>query len=133
VSQTGRDRWTIFVCEICGGGTCKEVEPRCTCVDDLCSPGDGIAVVAAPSPTTVIHRRDMRPGDVFIGRPSIWGNPFKIGRDGDRDQVIALYRRWIASQPALLARVPELHGKRLACFCAPRACHGDVLAELADA
>jgi Domain of unknown function (DUF4326) len=78
----------------------------------------------------VIHKRNMMPGDVFIGRPSKWGNPFVIGKDGDRAEVIAKYRAWIADQPHLLAALPELHGKRLACFCAPQACHGDVLAEL---
>jgi hypothetical protein len=78
----------------------------------------------------VVHR--LRPHDVYIGRPSKWGNPFVIGRDGDRDEVIEKYRAWIATQPALLLAIPELQGKRLGCFCAPRRCHGDVLAELAN-
>lgn len=71
--------------------------------------------------------------DVFIGRPSKWGNPFVIGRDGTRTQVIERYREWIAGQPELLAALPELRGKVLGCFCAPAACHGDVLAEPANA
>lgn len=70
--------------------------------------------------------------EVFIGRPSKWGNPFVIGRDGTRAEVIAKYRVWIATQPQLLAALRELRGKRLGCFCAPQACHGDVLAELAN-
>jgi len=78
----------------------------------------------------VVHRRD--PHDVYIGRPGKWGNPFVIGRDGDRGQVIARYREWIMTQPRLLAALGELRGKRLGCFCAPAACHGDVLAELAN-
>jgi hypothetical protein len=57
--------------------------------------------------------------DVYIGRPSQWGNPFVIGKDG--------------TQPSLLAALPELTGRTLGCWCAPDACHGDVLAELADA
>lgn len=85
------------------------------------------------SRTTVIHRRDMTRSDIYVGRPSIWGNPFVIGADGDRQAVIAQYRLWIATQPELLARIPELRGKRLACWCAPLTCHADVLAELADA
>jgi hypothetical protein len=85
------------------------------------------------SATTVIRRSHAEPGDVFIGRPSKWGNPFVIGRDGDRAEVVARYRRWIADQPELLAALPELRGRRLVCFCAPLPCHGDVLAELADA
>ena len=83
--------------------------------------------------TSVIHRSVMKSGDVYIGRPSKWGNPFVIGKDGDREQVIAKYRAWLADQQDLLAALPELRGKRLVCHCHPRPCHGDVLAELADA
>jgi Domain of unknown function (DUF4326) len=67
---------------------------------------------------------------VYIGRPSKWGNPFAIGRDGTREQVIEKYRVWLLRQPALVACLPELRGQRLKCFCAPRACHGDILANL---
>lgn len=82
--------------------------------------------------TRVVHCK-REPYDVYIGRPSKWGNPFVIGTDGTREQVIAKYRRWLESQPQLLAALPELKGKTLGCWCAPDACHGDVLAELADA
>ena len=79
--------------------------------------------------------------DVYIGRPGKaqtaaecpWGNPFVIGRDGTREEVIAKYREWIVDQPDLMAALPELRGKVLACYCAPLPCHGDVLAELANA
>ena len=71
--------------------------------------------------------------DVYIGRPSKWGNPFVIGRDGTRDDVIARYEAWLLEQPELVAALPELAGKTLGCWCAPRACHGDVLARLANA
>jgi hypothetical protein len=70
--------------------------------------------------------------DVYIGRPSKWGNPFVVGKDGTREQVIATYRQWIVSQTALMAALPELKGKTLGCWCAPHACHGDVLADLAN-
>jgi hypothetical protein len=71
--------------------------------------------------------------DVYIGRPSKWGNPFVIGRDGNREQVIEKYRAYMLANPTLLAAVkPELKGKVLGCWCAPQSCHGDVLAELAD-
>jgi hypothetical protein len=70
--------------------------------------------------------------DVYIGRPSRWGNPFVIGRDGDRQQVIDKYRAWIVQQPELMALLPQLKGKVLGCWCAPAACHGDVLVELAN-
>ncbi len=84
------------------------------------------------APTRVVHcKRDGY--DVYIGRPGTWGNPFRIGRDGGRDEVIARYEAWLGRQPALLARLGELRGKRLGCWCVPRPCHGDVLARLADA
>jgi len=70
--------------------------------------------------------------DVYIGRPSKWGNPFVVGRDGTRKQVIERYEHWLHDQPQLLADLHELAGKTLGCWCAPRACHGDVLARLAD-
>lgn len=81
-------------------------------------------------PTVVHCKRD--PYDVYIGRPSKWGNPFKIGRDGTREHVLDLYRQWIQTQPGLMAALPELRGKVLGCWCKPLSCHGDVLAELVE-
>jgi len=78
----------------------------------------------------VVHCKRAR-YDVYIGRPGKWGNPFQIGRDGTREQVIARYERWLSEQPELLAALPELAGKTLGCWCAPKVCHGDVLARLA--
>lgn len=91
--------------------------------------------------TTVIHVRDMISDDVYIGRyhrrsgraESVWANPYHIGQDGTRDDVIAKFRAYLLDRPWLLERLGELKGKRLACWCAPAACHGDVLAELAEA
>lgn len=81
----------------------------------------------------VVHcKRD--PHDVYIGRGSKWGNPFYIGRDGDRDQVIRKFKaRLTLGRPDLMDALPELRGKTLGCFCAPLPCHGDILAELANA
>ncbi len=62
-----------------------------------------------------------------------WGNPFRIGPDGDRAAVIAKYERWLADQHHLLRALDELRGRDLVCFCAPRACHGDLLLRLANA
>lgn len=74
------------------------------------------------------------PGAVFIGRPSKWGNPFVIGRDGTREEVIARYRQWLVLQPALYVAVrAELRGRDLVCFCSPLPCHGDLLLEIANA
>jgi len=68
--------------------------------------------------------------DVLIARPSKWGNPFQIGRDGDRELVIKLYEIHLRRRPDLLAALPELAGKRLGCHCKPEPCHGDVLVKL---
>jgi hypothetical protein len=82
--------------------------------------------------TTVVHCK-RAPYEVYIGRPSKWGNPFEIGKNGTRQQVIEKYRAWILSQPQLIAALGELRGKVLGCWCKPQPCHGDVLTELADA
>jgi hypothetical protein len=71
--------------------------------------------------------------EVFIGRPTKWGNPFIIGRDGSREEVIAKYEDHLRYQPELINALDELRGKTLGCFCAPEPCHGDVLARWADA
>jgi hypothetical protein len=82
---------------------------------------------------------EVGPDEVYIDgamrngwRKSKWANPFKISSDGDRADVIAMYRRWLTHRPDLLAALPELCGKDLVCWCAPEACHGDVLLELAN-
>lgn len=70
---------------------------------------------------------------IYIGRPTKWGNPFKIGRDGNRKQVIRKYRHYLFSDKALMSIVVrELRGKDLLCWCAPHSCHGDVLLEVAN-
>ena len=71
-----------------------------------------------------------QPYDVFIGRPSKWGNPFAVGRDGTREQVIRMYEVHLRHNPRLLADLPELVGKVLGCYCAPLPCHGEVLLKL---
>jgi hypothetical protein len=82
---------------------------------------------------------------VYIGRGSIWGNPFThIYADGartmtggltlvgSREEAIEKYEAWIKTQPELLAQLPTLRGKTLGCYCKPLACHGDILARMAD-
>jgi hypothetical protein len=77
--------------------------------------------------------RDRIPaGAVYVGRPSKWGNPFAIGRDGDRADVVRKHKAWLLKQPHLLMELRELRGKDLVCFCAPEACHADTLVELAN-
>lgn len=76
-------------------------------------------------------RRDpIAPGvDIYIGRGSPWGNPFKIGMHGNRDEVCDRFEREVL--PTL--DVEPLRGKNLVCWCAPRRCHGDsILRKLSE-
>lgn len=82
--------------------------------------------------TKVVNIRGDVPYDIYIGRPSKWGNPFKIGVHGDRKHVVEMYRGWIWTQPHLTQDIPSLVGKTLGCHCKPLLCHGDVLVELAE-
>jgi hypothetical protein len=79
--------------------------------------------------------------DVFIGRPSKWGNPFThlqhLGGPlvivDTREEAVARYEEWLMSQPELVAAAKkELRGKVLGCFCSPLSCHGDVLLKVAN-
>ena len=79
----------------------------------------------------VVHCK--REKGVYIGRPSFLGNPFTIGKDGTREEVIEKYRdyfwRRIYFDAEFKAAVEKLRGQDLACWCAPQACHGDVIVE----
>jgi len=79
--------------------------------------------------TKVVHCKKEK-YDVYIGRGSIWGNPFHIGKDGSRNEVIAKYKKYILADKSLMKELPNLQGKTLGCWCKPRACHGDVLVEI---
>jgi len=84
-------------------------------------------------PKVLNKRTDEIPPDaVYVGRPSKWGNPFKIKRDGTREEVIAKYAYWIERQPQLMDDLEELKGKDLVCWCTPLPCHADILLELAN-
>lgn len=139
------------VCATCGGTGwytprfSAGVEVNCP----ECNPGlrpQGRRPPGAAAQTTVRHVRDgtydpHHPEHVYIGRAnqayglpaSRWANPFPVLRERERRAAIARYRAYLLSSPALLAALPALRGKTLYCWCAPKACHGDVLAELANA
>lgn len=100
------------------------------------------AVTGRGATTRVVHVKEA-PFDVYIGRAngnlpeSDWYNPFVIGVDGLRVDVVSACAEHIQNQPALLARIGELKGKTLACWCKGRKtltelCHGDVLASWAE-
>ena len=81
----------------------------------------------------ILNRKcDAIPHDaVYVGRPSRWGNPYCIGRDGDRDQVIELYRHylWREVKAGRITRADlrSLDRHDLVCWCAPSRCHAEVL------
>ena len=87
--------------------------------------------------TTVVHCKKEK-YDVYIGRPSKWGNPFTHIKDrktkaefvvATRKESIDKYREWILNQPELLKDLHELKDKTLGCWCKPLDCHGDVIIE----
>lgn len=86
--------------------------------------------------TTVVNTYKVNMSDpdiVYIARGSVWGNPFvmKDKSDVERMRVIEAYKKylWAAICEGAVTKemLLELDGKRLACYCAPQACHGDVL------
>ena len=105
------------------------------------SPSDYIV----PHPNRVVHVR-KEPYDLYIGRPyrNLTGslsNPFKIDADNDRHRVIARFTDYLLKNPTMLAELVQLKDKvssidggpiKLACWCAPDLCHGDVLCWLLD-
>lgn len=73
------------------------------------------------------------PGAVDIMRPSVWGNPFRIGGRRDRKSVLQAYAIFLEGNPELCERARrELRGKDLVCCCFPQACHGTLLLKLAN-
>jgi len=72
-----------------------------------------------------IHGNEVIPDTaIYIGRGSPLGNPFIIGRDGDRRQVIGAFRCLLATSAELQAAAEATRGHDLVCFCYPRPCHG---------
>lgn len=79
------------------------------------------------------HKDGIPSGSVYIGRPSKWGNPFVVGKDGTRTEVIEKFKNWLTeNKEKKTAAKRELKGKDLVCFCSPLPCHGDVLIEIAN-
>ncbi len=96
----------------------------------------------------VWNKRDPNcPKDaVYVGRPSKWGNPWRIGEmspvDGHRftrEEVIELHKQALPQmlkvkdiEGVIILDISELRGKDLVCWCAPSPCHADILLELAN-
>jgi len=81
--------------------------------------------------TSVVNVNKGEKHDVYIGRGSPWGNPYVIGADGDRDEVIRKFKYDFDRGFLKISKedVIRLKGKVLGCHCKPAACHGDVIAE----
>lgn len=81
------------------------------------------------------------PGAVNVGRPTALGNPFVIGIHGDRDAVCDQYERWFEEQirnadtlvlghlKSLLIQSERQDELILGCYCAPRRCHAETIAQ----
>ena len=97
--------------------------------------------------TKVVNLKHGVHYDVYIGRPSIWGNPYshKEGtlakfKVNSVAEALEKYRAYLLNNAELMRQLSELKGKTLGCWCMPKNpekgklyCHGQILAELADA
>lgn len=68
--------------------------------------------------TRVVHCK-KEPYDVYIGRPSKWGNPYVVGKGGTREEVLQKYEEHVRSSKILMRALPSLDGKVLGCWCYP--------------
>jgi hypothetical protein len=83
----------------------------------------------------VLNKRtdEIPPNAIYVGRPSKWGNPYKVGRDGTREEVIVKYAGWLEGMTFNeLLDLDELRDKDLVCWCSPLPCHADILLDLAS-
>lgn len=70
---------------------------------------------------------------LYIGRGSLAGNPFRIGRDGTRDEVCEKFEKMVESNPRLKEiLIKYCRGRDLICFCKPARCHGDYLLKISN-
>jgi len=95
--------------------------------------------------TRVVHCK-RESCDVLIDRTTIWGNPFVIGKDGDRDDVCDKHELWLLrylfwgeeikirkfSNKKVIQSLYLLKNQTIGCWCKPKRCHGDMLARLAN-
>lgn len=81
-----------------------------------------------------VYHINNAPNDaLYIGRGSLAGNPYKIGRDGTRDEVCDKYKARLEDNPALKAVIISYcKGRNLKCFCKPKRCHGDYLLRISN-
>ncbi len=124
-ADTAARRYVIVLCEGCGPIQVDNIGRRIDANSN--TPSNPLPRILNK------HIHGIPAGANYIGRGSPWGNPFVIGRDGTRAEVIAKYDAWFDTQPQLIARLPELRGCDLVCFCFPRSCRGETLRRRANA
>ena len=77
-----------------------------------------------------------RPHQLYIGRPSKWGNPIRLRHEGERIRAVSRYRTDLIDRlrtgRVTRAELAEIYGRPLVCWCAPLACHGHVLLAIAE-
>lgn len=83
--------------------------------------------------TTVVNIKTDKKFDVYIGRPSKFGNPYRIGKGQTRSEVLLAYSVYFEvrmnKDDDFRKAVEALRGKTLGCYCKPQPCHGDVIAD----
>lgn len=98
--------------------------------------------------TKVVHFKKEE-FDVYIGRPTVYGNPWSTKEDSiaeniveTREEAVQNYYDWLRGvkhedfaqekRQKILDSIPILKGKRLGCWCKPKLCHGDALVAIID-
>ena len=84
--------------------------------------------------------KGRKPGSVYVGRPSVLGNPFVVGVHGNRRECIDKYEVWLrvsildhnSDQYKEINRLASLSDGELSCHCYPLPCHADVIAKIID-
>lgn len=88
--------------------------------------------------TLVVHFK-KEPYDVYVGRPSKWGNPYshKEGtlaefKTKNRREAVDKFEKYLIGNKDLMKDLPSLKGKVLGCWCAPSLCHASILIKYAN-
>ncbi len=107
---------------------------RCDCDRDGC-----VRTLGKRVSIRILNKKtDVVPANaIYVGRPSPLGNPFLIGPHGSREEVVAKYKAWLGQKLGTdpvsteMVRLANLYIQTgeltLVCWCAPEACHGDVI------
>lgn len=109
-----------------------EISPRDKILIEKLKNGETVVVNQKTDLATIKWAEDNNKF-IRVDRFSDWGNPFEMGKDGDRDAVCNNYKNhFIPYKPSLTKKIYELKGMALGCWCAPLSCHADHLKTLAD-